>query len=201
MARARRQEDWRRDLAGARAVEAFVAEELRRDPSLHAVEDRTAGFDLDFSFDYRGMPVTLDVKEKRQPYSRGVQELWPGLRERDLFIVDETVYRRVVWQGGGGYLAIHDLPGARWLVLGPWELTLGHRVRYGRWGERGGASFLKGKLLIDLSTAAHRDADFSTDLVKRAIEGSRAWRDRVQPYPVPGAALREVGRPDGIGPG
>ncbi|MDP8987237.1 MAG: hypothetical protein M3N11_02690, partial [Actinomycetota bacterium] len=198
VARARRQEDWGRDLSGARPVEAFVADELRRDPSLHDVEDRTASFvDLDFSFRYRGMPVTLDVKEKRQRYSKGVQQLWPGLREPDLFIVDETVYRRVVWQGGGGYLLIHDVPGARWLVLGPWELTLGHRVRYGRWGDRGGARFLKGKLLVDLSSAPQRAAGFSTDLVKRAIEGARAWRDRVQPYPVPGAGLPEVGRSGG----
>lgn len=198
MARARRQQDWGRDLSGARAVEAFVGEQLRGDPSLHAVEDHTASFvDLDFSFRYRGMPVTLDVKEKRQRYSRGVQELWPGVREADLFIVDETVFRRVVWQGGGGYLVIHDVPGARWLVLGPWELTLGHRVRYGRWGDRGGAPFLKGKLLIDLATATHGASGFSTELVKRAIEASRAWRDRVQPYPVPGARLREVGRPGG----
>ena len=198
MARARRQEDWGRDLAGARAVEAFVAEELRRDPSLQAVEDHTASYvELDFSFRYRGMAVTLDVKEKRQRYSRGVQELWPGRREPDLFIVDETVYRRVVWQGGGGYLVIHDVPGARWIVLGPWELTLGHRVRYGRWGERGGKPFLKGKLLVDLSSALHGGAAFSTDLVKRAIEGSRAWRDRVEPYPVFGDGLPEVGRPGG----
>lgn len=198
MARARRQQDWARDLSGARAVEAFVAEQLRGDPALRDLEDHTASFvDLDFSFRYRGMPVTLDVKEKRQPYSRGVQELWPGLHEADLFIVDETVFRRVVWQGGGGYLLIHDVPAGRWLVLGPWELTLGHRRRYGRWGDRGGAPFLKGKLLVDLGTATHGAADFSTDLVKRSIEESRAWRDRVQPYPVPGARLREVGRPGG----
>lgn len=130
MARARRQEDWGRDLSGARAVEAFVAEELRGDPALEGVQDHTASYvDLDFSFHYRGMAVTLDVKEKRQRYSRGVRELWPDVREPDLFIVDETVFRRVVWQGGGGYLAIHDLPGSRWVVLGPWELTLGQRVR------------------------------------------------------------------------
>jgi hypothetical protein len=198
VARARRHDDWQRDLAGARAVEAFVGEQLRGDPSLQAVEDLTASFvDLDFSFRYRGMPVTLDVKEKRQRYSRGVQELWPDVREQDLFIVDETVFRRVVWQGGGGYLVIHDLPGARWLVLGPWELTLGQRMRYGRWGDRRGKPFLKGKLLVDLATASHRGERFSTDLVKRAITDARAWRGRVEPYPVPGARLREVGRPGG----
>jgi hypothetical protein len=196
VARARRPDDWRRDLSGARAVEGFVAGELRSDPSFREVEDHTASYvELDFSFRYRGMSVTLDVKEKRQRYSRGVQELWPDLPEADLFVVDETVFRRVVWQGGGGYLVIHDVPGIRWLVLGPWELTLGRRVRYGRWGDRGGEPFLKGKLLVDLATASQHAERFSTGLVKRAISDSRGWRDRVQPYPLPGAELREVGSP------
>jgi hypothetical protein len=52
-------------------------------------------------------------------------------------------------------------------------------------------------LLVDLATASHRGERFSTDLVKRAITYSRAWRGRVEPYPVPGARLREVGRPGG----
>lgn len=59
--------------------------------------DRTASFDdLDFAFSYRDVRVTLDVKEKRQRYSKGVQHLWPALAEPDMFIVDETVFRRVV---------------------------------------------------------------------------------------------------------
>lgn len=194
MARARRQQDWGRDLSGARAVEAFVGEQLRGDPSLHAVEDHTASFvDLDFSFRYRGMPVTLDVKEKRQRYSRGVQELWPGVREADLFIVDETVFRRVVWQGGGGYLLVHDIPSRRWLVFGPWELTLGRKVRYGRWGQRRDARFLKGKLLLDLSSATETTDDLSVDAVLRAVDVALDWRSRVEPYPIQGARLRELG--------
>ena len=137
MARARRSEDWERDLRDARASEQLVAQVLGGDPRIQELEDHTASFDrLDFAFRYRGMLVTLDVKEKRQPYSREVQELWPRVPERELFIVDETVYRRVVWQGGGGYLAIHDVPGRRWVVFGPWELTLGRHARYARWGRR-----------------------------------------------------------------
>ena len=53
-----------------------------------------------------------------------------------MFILDETVYRRIVWQGGGGYLAVHDLPGSRWAFFGPWELTLGPKIRYNRWIEK-----------------------------------------------------------------
>ena len=95
--------------------------------------DHTSAFDrLDFTFTYRSAPVSLDVKEKRQSYSQSVRELWPAVPDRDLFIIDETVYRRVVWQGGGGCLAIHDLPSHRWVIFGPWELTLGRPVRYGR---------------------------------------------------------------------
>lgn len=120
MTRERRPDDWARDLEGARQSEALVAEALTSDRRLTDVVDRTASFDqLDFSFCYRGVSVTLDVKEKLQRYSRGISDLWPSVAEADQFIVDETVFRRVVWQGGGGYLLIHDVPGARWVVFGP----------------------------------------------------------------------------------
>ncbi len=133
------------------------------------------------------------MKEKLQRYSRGVQQLWAGVSERDLFIVDETVYRRIVWQGGGGYLIVHDAPGDRWDVLGPWELTLGRRERYGRWGTRRQERFLKGKLLLDLSGAAGESQDFSVDQVLQTIDQSWAWRDRVEPYPIRGVTLHELG--------
>ena len=70
-------------------------------------------------------------------------------RPKGLVHPDETVYRRIVWQGGGGYLAVHDLPGSRWAFFGPWELTLGPKVRYNRWIEKSpGNRLRKGKLLI-----------------------------------------------------
>jgi len=196
MARARRPEDWERDLRDAREAERLVADVLDGAPKVRDVQDRTASFDrLDFEFSYRGMAVSLDVKEKRQPYSRAVRDLWPRVPEHNLFIVDETVYRRVVWQGGGGYLAIHDCPTDRWLVFGPWELTLGRRVRYARWGQRRDRPFLKGKLLFDLASAAREARAFTVDLVLRTIDDSRSWRDAVEPYPVQGATLRELGAP------
>ena len=137
--------------------------------------------------------MTVDVKEKRQPYSSGIQDLWPELPESEMFVVDETVFRRVVWQGGGGYLLIHDAPSQRWVVFGPWELTLGRKLRYGRWGQRAGPQFLKGKFVVDLRIGRH-GPDVSVDLILDAIKRSTAWRNRVEPYPIPGVPIREIGR-------
>lgn len=195
MTRPRRAQDWDRDLASARAVEEQVGAALVADRRVQELSDHTLSFEeLDFSFTYRAMTVTLDVKEKRQRYSRGICELWPQLGEADLFIVDETVFRRVVWQGGGGYLLIHDVPTARWAVFGPWELTLGRRMRYGRWGQRRGSRFLKGKLLLDLSAAGETTDELSVDAIIRSVDVARTWRSRVEPYPIQGARLREVGQ-------
>jgi hypothetical protein len=70
--RARRSEDWARDLASARAVESMVASAFQSSGLVSELEDHTADFDrLDFSFVWKGGRVWLDVKEKRQRYSRG----------------------------------------------------------------------------------------------------------------------------------
>lgn len=194
MTRARRPEDWAVDLANARAVEQQVGDLLRADRRLAEVDDRTTRFDeLDFRFRYGGMFVTVDVKEKRQSYSKGIRDLWPELPEPEMFVVDETVFRRVVWQGGGGYLLIHDAPSGRWVVFGPWELTLGRKLRYGRWGRRAGPDFLKGKLVVDLRTG-RQGPEASVDLILDSIKQSTVWRNRVEPYPVPGVPIREIGR-------
>ena len=113
-ARGRRPGDWERDLAGARAGEAALGALLAAEPRVNELTDHTAGVDtLDFRFTYRGGEVWLDLKEKRRAYSPGVADLWPEVAPSDLFIVDELVYRRVVWQGGGGYLGVPGLPGRR----------------------------------------------------------------------------------------
>lgn len=194
MTRARRPGDWTRDLAAARAVEAEVGWLLRRDPRVADLRDRTGGFDLDFEMTLGGRRVALDVKEKRQPYSAGIRRLWPEVDAADLFVLDETVYRRIVWRGGGGYLAVHDVPSGRWVLLGPWELTLGPRVRYARWGRRSGGPFLKGKLLIDLSTGAQAGASFCVGALAALVDRTHRWRREVGPYPV-GPPPREVGAP------
>lgn len=168
--RARRPEDWARDLASARDVESLVASALQGSGLVSELEDHTADFDrLDFSFIWKGGRVWLDVKEKRQRYSSGIGALWPERRAEDLFVIDETVYRRIVWQGGGGYLAVHDVPGGRWAYFGPWELTLGPRTRYNRWIEKASGNRLrKGKILLDLSTAPVIADSFSVEPLARS---------------------------------
>jgi hypothetical protein len=195
MTRMRKEGDWARDLAASRQVEGSVAAVLRASPLVVDLEDHTGAYErLDFSFLFAGERVWLDVKEKRQPYSRGIAELWPGRDPRDLFILDETVYRRIVWQGGGGYLAVHDLPGSRWGFFGPWELTLGPKARYNRWIEKSpGNRLRKGKLLLDLSTATVAGA-FSVDAIGELIERSRAARGQLAAYGLPGLGLPEIGR-------
>lgn len=196
VARARQASDWEVDLAAARAIEQHVHQALGDDGRIRELQDRTASFsELDFSFAFQGRPITLDVKEKRQPYSAGVWRLWEEVAEANIFIVDETVFRRVVWQGGGGFLAIRDLPVGRWCYFGPWELILGRHLRYARWGQRNERPFLKGKLLVDLQGAASQSENFSITELLRVVENSARWRDKPEPYPVRGAKLREIGEP------
>jgi hypothetical protein len=195
MPRGRRPEDWKRDLAQARRAEAELAEILSGDSRLDNFEDHSEGFDrLDFSFEYGGLKIQLDLKEKRQRYSPDYAVLWPEVAPDDLFIMDETVYRRIVWQGGGGFLAIHDHPMDRWCLFGPWELTLGPRFRYQRWGQRSGSNFLKGKILLDLSTAANESRTFKVDDLLRVIHRSAEGLGAVEAVEIKGYPTQEVGR-------
>lgn len=192
-ARARRPEDWQRDLAAARGSERWVADLLAADPRIEHLSDHTADYDrLDFSFWYAGQRVDLDVKEKINPTSRGLATLWPDVPPHDLFVLDEIVLRRIVWHGGGGYLAIHDRPRERWALFGPWELTLGPKVRYQRWGQaHGGRRFLKGKLLLDLRSAAAQSTDLVVDNLLAVVDRARVERDRVAAVAAEG--LPEIG--------
>ncbi len=196
MARGRRAEDWDRDLDAARAGEARLASILREDHRIEALIDRTNDFDrLDFSFNYADGRVELDLKEKINPTSEGLATLWPDVAPSDIFVLDETVYRRIVWNGGGGYLVVHDYPGHRWLIFGPWELTLGPRRRYERWGKRHEKWFKKGKVMLDLGTAAHSSPSFEVDDLFRVIDRSRSLRDAVEAVDISGIDLPEVGEP------
>jgi hypothetical protein len=199
MSRQRRPQDWQRDLAAARAAEAALAEELRADPRVEGFADHTTAFDrLDFSFVYSGLPVQVDLKEKIRPTSRGLAALWPEVPPEHLFVLDETVYRRIVWHGGGGYLIVHDHPQRRWAIFGPWELTLGPRTRYRRHGRTEASTFLKGKILLDLRTAARSATEFEVGDLLDVIEASRAQRDAVDA--VAGRDLPRVGAPEGVTP-
>jgi hypothetical protein len=195
MTRSRRPDDWSRDLEGARASERALADALSNHPRVESLTDHTDAFDLlDFSFTFGRERVFVDIKEKRQPYSSGINGLWPNVDSSNLFILDETVYRRIVWQGGGGYLVVRDHPGKRWALFGPWELTLGPRLRYQRWGQRGNSGFLKGKILLNLSTAALVTEGFSVDDLLRVIEDSRARVQSVEAVATTEQQVPIVGR-------
>jgi hypothetical protein len=193
MTRARRPQDWNHDLERAKPGEARLAEVLRADPRIKDFDDHTAAFDtLDFSFSFGERTVFVDLKEKRSRYSSGIAQMWPAVAPGDLFIVDETVFRRIVWQGGGGYLVVHDQPERRWAIFGPWELTLGPRVRYERRGQRT-SEFLKGKVLLSLAAAAFVGPRFSVDDLLEVVSSSMRRRDQVGAVPIPGEVLPEVG--------
>jgi hypothetical protein len=193
MTRARRPGDWERDLERAKPGEARLADILGADPRISDFENHTARFDtLDFSFTYGGRRVYVDLKEKRSRYSSGIAAVWPEVAPGDLFIVDETVFRRIVWQGGGGYLVVHDHPGRRWAIFGPWELTLGPRVRYQRRAQRT-SEFLKGKVLLSLAAAGALGPEFSVDDLLSVVTRSGRQRDQVAAVPIPGDELPELG--------
>ncbi len=193
MSRERRPQDWQQDLERAAAAERELAELLAADPRIEELSDHTGDYDrLDFSFSYRRQRVQLDLKEKIRRYSSGITSLWPEVPGEHLFVLDETVFRRIVWHGGGGYLAIHDHPQRRWAIFGPWELTLGPRRRYQRWG-RLNQPFLKGKLLLDLRTAAQVGPEFAVDALVGVIERARDGRDALEAVAIAGHPVPEVG--------
>lgn len=193
MTRSRRPEDWNRDLERAKKAEGSFAEVLAADERVIDLEDHTASFDrLDFSFTYEGLPVFLDLKEKIRPTSSGLASLWPNVDPLNLFVLDETVYRRIVWHGGGGYLAIHDHPGNRWVYFGPWELTLGPRRRYQR-REKKRVEFLKGKILLDLSCGAREGVSFSVDDLLVVVRNSRVEKEQVGAVSIGHLSLPTVG--------
>lgn len=201
MVRARRPQDWERDLAHARVAEAELAQILASDSRLDDFTDNSGEVDrLDYSFSFGGARVEVDLKEKLQRYSPGIGSLWPDLPPQDLFVVDETVYRRVVWQGGGGYLVVHDHPEERWAIFGPWELTLGPRVRYQRWGHRR-ESFLKGKILLNLAAAARVSRSFSVDDLLWVILRSSEQRDALEAVATKAQAVPELGGEPTVGAG
>lgn len=188
MSRPRRPEDWERDLQNARRSEGSLRTLLSRDARIEGLEDHTASFDkLDFSFLHEGERVWVDLKEKIRPSSSTLAALWPAVARSNLFVLDETVYRRIVWQGGGGYLLIHDHPEARWVVFGPWELTLGPKIRFRRAGTRV-SEFSKGKILLDLTTAVRASEDLVGDLLA-VVATARRRRDQVEAVEIPGHEL------------
>ena len=181
MARAREPGDWAHDREAARSSEERVATALHAHPLISHITDYTAEFDEpDFRFRLDGKDVRLEVKAKGQTYTADYEELWPEVAPADLFILDETSYRNLVWGEGLGFVVVDDRPASRWHVLGPWELCLGPRRRFERRGDRGAGEFKKGKLLLDLRTAAATTPELSIDALITAVRASRRDLSRVE---------------------
>lgn len=154
-------------------------------PLVTHLADFTDEFDApDFAFRLDREAVRLELKLKRQPLSEEFRNLWPEVDERQLAVIDEVSFRKLVWSEGLGYLLLHDEPGERWCTFGPWELCLGPRRRFQRREDKGRGEFLKGKLLIDLRAAAVTTDELDLDAVLGVVRASRAAVTRVAAVPL-----------------
>lgn len=185
VSRARESSDWDNDLAAARPLERKVHAALDNHPRISHLADYTSEMDaLDFHFRFERADVHLDLKEKWQRSGAQTADLWPETPRDELFVVDETAFRKLVWEQGLGYLLVHDRPRQRWHVFGPWELCLGPRRRFDRLGNRTGQDFLKGKLLLDFRTASATTSELEIDALLKVVRESRAALHRVRAIPV-----------------
>jgi hypothetical protein len=188
MSRVRQPDDWDRDLALARAVEQRVCTALRCHPEISHLSDFTHEMDvLDFQFQFEQQLVHLDVKIKGARYSDDIAAMWPELPRDDLFIIDETSFRELVWKEGLGYLIVEDRPRNRWHMFGPWELILGPRRRFERRSNKTGTEFLKGKLLLDFRTASKTTAEPEIDELLNVVRTSRRALRHLRAIPVDSA--------------
>lgn len=187
MTRVRQPEDWGRDRESARESERRVHEALAAHPQVSHLSDFTEEMDaLDFEFMFEGAGVRVDVKAKQSLSSDEIAGQWPEVPRRDLFVLDETSFRTLLWSEGLGYLLIADGPAARWHVFGPWELSLGPRRRFERRGDRGAGEFLKGKLLLDLRTAARTTDELDIGAFLGVVRASRSALHQVRGWKVRG---------------
>jgi len=187
VARGRVAGDWSTDRARARPGEEEVARILQRHPLVSGLDDRSASKHTpDFEFTLDGRPVGLEMKEQRVPCNREIAAVWPDVPACDLLILDELSLRRLVWADGLGYLALHDVPGRRWHLFGPWELWLAPRRRYERPGDKGAGPFLKGKVLLDARTSAETTPQFDVDVLIAVVRRSRRALTQVEAVDIKG---------------
>ncbi|MGP0006186.1 MAG: DEAD/DEAH box helicase [Acidimicrobiales bacterium] len=178
-------DDWDRDLAAARPIEKRVHTALESHPEISHLSDFTREMDaLDFQFRFERQDVHVDVKAKFQRLSDEIAEQWPETPRDELFVVDETSFRQLVWKEGLGYLLVDDEPRDRWHVFGPWELCLGPRRRFERRGNRTGSVFLKGKLLLDFRTASRTTGELDVDALLDVVRRSRNALREVRAIPI-----------------
>jgi hypothetical protein len=153
--RARRGEDWQRDLAERHPMEQRVESEIDRVGVLTLLKSSTTAMDrLDYQVLCPGDRLCeIELKTKRQPY-RGWGTFRPDVAEQDLFIVDELTIRKLIDAGRYGVLLVRDAPLHRWIVWTPMDLMFASKVRVARQlaTGRGGT---KGKVLLNLADSPH----------------------------------------------
>lgn len=183
--RERRPEDWRVDLAERHGLEAEVAAALDAHPQLLRLRTSTAALDrLDYQLLGPGERLCeLELKAKRQPY-KGWGRYWPAVADEDIFILDELALRRVLDAGRHAFLLVRDMPMDRWCLWSTMELVLTSKIRVGR-QLAGGRRVVKGKILLDLSSAAATQSTLAAALSQlTSMVGliDRRWTD-IGPWP------------------
>lgn len=139
---------WETDTAGRHTFERRVRRALASDGEFELLDSTDSFDEIDFELGCRGRRLFLEVKQKRQRY----REAWvaaAGIREEDLFILDELAARKLVLRAPRAYLLVNDLVREDHFVLGALELITMPKSRVNRSIDAGVATF-KGKWLIDL---------------------------------------------------
>lgn len=185
--RGREAGDWAVDRARARPGEADVALTLTSHPLVSGMVDRSASMQApDFEFTVDGRSVRLELKEQGVRCNGATAAIWPDVPALELLIVDELSLRRLMWADGLGYLVLHDVPGHRWHLFGPWDLWLAPRRRFERLGDKGSGPFLKGKVLLDARTAAATTPQFDVDALIDVVRRSREALTQVEAVAIQG---------------
>lgn len=157
---------WQADTTNRKGFEREVGRALRADGEFELLDATESYDEVDFELGCRGRRAFLEIKEKRQRY----REAWveaSGVRQEDLFILDELSARKIVLRAPRAYLLVKDQTEGSLVVLGALELITVPKARVNRSIDGGVATF-KGKWLIDLRHGKSFDSlPEALDLIKR----------------------------------
>lgn len=147
------------DFVAARAFEEQVGEWLG--------EYKVSHLDRPDKLDWWVPGVYVEVKEKNQRLTER-WHLLPGVREPDLFIIDELSVRRAAEHFPHAYFVLHDRPSGRLFLARVDEIFCAERARRMRDG--------KGKWVIDLRN--FRELERGSDLLQAILEDQVAlgWK-------------------------